>query len=188
MAADRTESPTRRTATRARARATPTASARAARAPARRRGRRRDPRPPRRASRRAARRSRRRRAASPSHRREAPRRRRTATRRARRARPARSARRRSVRAHASRRAHLVLDPGRVLLVRLRLGRELDDPLLFVERVLPPDVDMRPLDLDDVVTRASVAAESRRRDRASVDDEEVLEPPRVRDVLVPGEDE
>ena len=33
---------------------------------------------------------------------------------------------------------LVLDPGRVLLERQRLGRELDDPLLAVEGIPPPD--------------------------------------------------
>ena len=142
-AADRSGSRRRRTAARARARAKPTASAPAARAPARRRGRPRDPPRPRRARRPAERRSRRHPAASPSRRRAARRRRRTAAPRAHRARPARSARRRSGRARAgSRRAHLVLDPRRVLLVRLRVGRELDDLLLPVERVATPDVDVR----------------------------------------------
>ena len=47
---------------------------------------------------------------------------------------------------------------------------------------------RPGDLDHVVTGAGIAAEPQRRDRAGVDDEQVLEPPGVRDVLVPGEHE
>ena len=40
------------------------------------------------------------------------------------------------------RRHLVLDPAGVLLVLERVERELDDPLLAVERVLAPDVDVR----------------------------------------------
>ena len=46
----------------------------------------------------------------------------------------------------------------------------------------------PVDLDHVVTGPRVAAQPQRRDRAGVDDEEVLEPPGVRHVLVAGEDE
>src|SRR6185437_1809053 len=91
--------------------------------------------------------------ASPSSRRATRRRRGTAAPPAHRARPAHSARRRSGRSPArSCRAHLVLDPRRVFLVRLRVGRELDDPLLLVERIAAPDVHVRPVDLDDVVTR------------------------------------
>ena len=59
---------------------------------------------------------------------------------------------------------------------------------LVERVLPPDVDVGAVDLDDVVTGPSVTSQPRRRNRAGVDDEQVLEPPRVRHVLVPGEHE
>ena len=46
----------------------------------------------------------------------------------------------------------------------------------------------PVDLDHVVTGPRVPAQAQRRDRAGVDDEQVLEPPRVRHVLVAGEDE
>ena len=70
----------------------------------------------------------------------------------------------------------------------RLGRELDDLLLAVERVLPPDVHVRPRHLDEVVAGPGIASETERRDGAGVDDEEVLEPPRVRHVLVAREDE
>src|SRR3712207_1859274 len=49
---------------------------------------------------------------------------------------------RSVRGSRAER-HLVLDPGRVLLELTRLRRELDDALLAVERVLPPDGDVLP---------------------------------------------
>ena len=41
-----------------------------------------------------------------------------------------------------------------------LGRELDDALLPVEWVLAPDVDVRPADLDDVVTGPSVPPQPR----------------------------
>src|SRR5204862_5092330 len=84
--------------------------------------------------------------------------------------------------------HLALDPRRVLLVRLRLGRELDDALLAVERVAAPDVDVRPLDLDDVVAGPAVTSQARGRDGAGVDDEEVFEPPRIGHVLVAGPDQ
>ena len=50
------------------------------------------------------------------------------------------------------------------------------------------VDVVAGDLDDVVTGPRVPPQAQRRDRAGVDDEQVLEPPRVRDVLVPGEHE
>ena len=172
---------------RPRARARPSGSGRPGRAPARRRGRRRPRR--RRSRRRAARRSRRPPAAS-------------------RCRPTRIAPTHSYGSSSERapddvgrvlavdqghrphrrRRHLVLDPRGVLLVLERLEVELDDPLLPVERVAPPDGDVRAVDLDDVVTGARVASEAERRDGAGVDDEEVLEPPRIRNVLVPGEDE
>ena len=84
--------------------------------------------------------------------------------------------------------YLVLDPRGVLLVLERLEVELDDPLLAVERVAPPDGDVRAADLDHVVTGARLPPEPERRDGAGVHDEEVLEPPRIRNVLVPGKDE
>ena len=49
-------------------------------------------------------------------------------------------------------------------------------------------DVVPVDLDDVVTGPRVSPEPQRRNRAGVDDEQVLEPPGVRHVLVAGEDE
>src|SRR3954447_3726954 len=108
---------------------------------------------------------------------------------ARRAPRGRSARRRRWREPSSRpRRDLVLDPRRVLLERPRLGRELDDPLLPVERVLAPDVDVALVDLDHVVTGARFAPEPHRGDRAGVDDEQVLQPPGVGHVLVAREDE
>src|SRR4051812_45298639 len=82
--------------------------------------------------------------------------------------------------------YFVLDAVRVLLVGPRLGRELDDPLGPVERVLAPHVHVGAGYLDDVVTGPCVAAQARRRDRPRVHHEEVLEPPRVRHVLVAGE--
>ena len=84
--------------------------------------------------------------------------------------------------------HLAFDPRGVLLEGAGVGRELDDPLLPVERVLPPHVYVRPRHLDQVVTGTRLAAEARRRDGAGVDDEDVLEPPGVGDVLVAGEHE
>src|SRR3954463_15510834 len=82
---------------------------------------------------------------------------------------------------------LPLDAPRVLLVLAGLEVELDDPLLPVERVPPPDVDVGAGDVDDVVTGPRVASEAQRRDGAGVHDEEALELPCVRHVLVPGED-
>ena len=82
-----------------------------------------------------------------------------------------------------RRRHLPLDAARVLLVLVRVDGELDDPLLPVKRVTAPDVDVRAVDLDHVVTGARVPAQAQRGDRSRVDDEEVLEPPGVRHVLV-----
>src|SRR5207302_152537 len=97
--------------------------------------------------------------------------------RARRERPTHSARRRSTPRHVrSRRTHLVLDPRRVLLVCLRIGRELDDALLPMEWVAAPHVDVRPLHLDNVVTRPPVDSKTRGRDGPGVDDEEVLQLP------------
>ena len=46
----------------------------------------------------------------------------------------------------------------------------------------------PGELDHVVTGPRVTAKPQGRDRAGVDDEEILEPPRVRHVLVPRQDE
>src|SRR4029079_12050658 len=66
--------------------------------------------------------------------------------------------------------------------------DLDDRLVPLLRFLPQDVDVAPGDLDDVVTGPRVAAQPQRRDGAGVDDEEGLEFPRVRNMLVPGEDE
>src|SRR5215208_6563579 len=84
--------------------------------------------------------------------------------------------------------HFALDPRGVLLERPRLSRELDDLLLPVVRVTAPDVDVRFLDLDHVVTGSRVTAQAQRRDGAGVDDEEILEPPGVWNVLGAGEDE
>jgi hypothetical protein len=58
----------------------------------------------------------------------------------------------------------------------------------VERVAPPDGDVRAGDLDDVVTGPRVAAEAERGDGAGVDDEQILELPGVRHVLVAREHE
>src|SRR5947207_204086 len=95
--------------------------------------------------------------ASPSRRPSPPRRSRTAAPPAHPAPSARSALRRSTPAPSSVRGHLALDPRRVLLERARLGRELDDLLLPVERVLPPDVHVVVGDLDQVVTGTRPAA-------------------------------
>ena len=70
----------------------------------------------------------------------------------------------------------------------RLGREADDQVAPVVRILAPDLDLRAFDVDDVVTGPRVAAQAKRRDGAGVDDEHVLEPPRVRHVLVAAEHE
>src|SRR5438309_543048 len=100
---------------------------------------------------------------------------RTAARPALRARPARSAPRRSLQARAScPRGHLVLDPRRVLLERERLGRELDDPLFAVERVLAPDVDVVLGDLDHVVTGPRLHVHPSRRECYRSYVEEVLD--------------
>src|SRR5262249_52169015 len=139
--------------------------------------------------RRGGRRSPRRRAASRRRRRAPPRPRRVTSRRAHPARRARSARRRRERRRGSSAGRdLALDPARVLLVLEGRRRELDDPFLPVKRVLPPDRNVLARVLDHVVTGPGVATQTQRRDRSGVDDEEVLEPPRVRDVLVPREDE
>ena len=58
----------------------------------------------------------------------------------------------------------------------------------MERVAPPDGDVRALELDDVVTGSRVPSQPQRRDRAGVDDEEILELPGVRHVLVAREHE
>ena len=59
-----------------------------------------------------------------------------------------------------------------------------NPLLPVEGVAAPDRDVRALDLDDVVTGSRLAAQAQGRHRAGVDHEQVLEPPRIGNVLVP----
>src|SRR5712691_6238089 len=84
--------------------------------------------------------------------------------------------------------HLAFDPRRVLLELERVDPELDDLLLAVEGVLPPDGHVGSGVLDHVVTGPRVAAQPQRRDGARVDDEQILEPPRVRHVLVAREDE
>src|SRR4029077_1950901 len=89
---------------------------------------------------------------------------------------------------SSRRGHFALDSSGVFLEGPRLRRELDDPLLPVERVLAPDVHVVVGDLDQVVTGSRLAAQAMRGDRAGVDHEEVFEPPGVRNVLVAGEDD
>ena len=58
----------------------------------------------------------------------------------------------------------------------------------MERVPTPDVDALAVDLDDVVTGPRIASETERGHGSGVDDEEILEPPHVRHVLVPREDE
>ena len=77
--------------------------------------------------------------------------------------------------------------GRLHVVE-RLRGEADHQLLAVVRVAAAHLDVLAVDLDDVVTGPRVAAEAQRGDRARVDDEHVLEPPRVRHVLVAGEHE
>src|SRR5207249_10774452 len=114
---------------------------------------------------------------------------RTEARRSRRARRADSARRRSPRAPASSPGgHLSFDASRVLLELERVGRELDDPLLSMERIFSPHVDVSAGEFDHVVTGSSVSTKAQRGHRPRVDDEEILEAPGVGDVLVPGEDE
>src|SRR5919106_1839479 len=93
-----------------------------------------------------------------------------------------------MRARALMARHLLLDPSRVLLELERVDRELDDPLLVVERVLAPDVDVALLDLDQVVAGPRMTPEAKRGNRARVDDEDVLQPPGVRHVLVSREHE
>src|SRR3712207_4745110 len=66
--------------------------------------------------------------------------------------------------------------------------EVHDQLAVLERVLAEDPDPPVLDLDDVVAGARVAAQARRRGGPPVHDKHVLELPRVRHMLVPGEDE
>src|SRR5919205_62164 len=66
--------------------------------------------------------------------------------------------------------------------RVEVHRE----LALLKRVLAEDPHVPVLDLDDVVAGAGVAAQARRRGGPRVHDEHVLELPRVRDVLVPGE--
>src|SRR3954453_8470633 len=90
--------------------------------------------------------------------------------------------------HSPLRDHLALDAARVLLVLKRREVELDDALLPVEGVAAPDRDVRARDLDHVVTGPRRAAEAEARDGAGADHEQVLEPPRIRNVLVPGKDE
>src|SRR5918997_6554552 len=69
-----------------------------------------------------------------------------------------------------------------------LGVEVHYELTLLERVLAEDSDPSVLDLDDVVAGPGVAPEARCRGGSSVHDKHVLDPPRVRYVLVPGEDQ
>src|SRR5215210_3992119 len=69
-----------------------------------------------------------------------------------------------------------------------LGVEVHDQLAFLERVLAKDPDAVVLYLYDVVAGPSVASETRRGGGSGVHDEHVLDPPRVRHVLVSREDQ
>src|SRR5262245_11286140 len=84
--------------------------------------------------------------------------------------------------------HLALDPPGVLLVLERRQVELDDALLPVERVPAPDRDVRAGHLDHVVTRPRGTPETQTGHRAGADDEEVLQAPRIGNVLVPRKHE
>src|SRR5437588_6014374 len=75
-----------------------------------------------------------------------------------------------------------------LLVLVCRARELDDRFLALERILAVDLDPFRSDLDDVVAGPSVSPEAMRRDRPGCDDEEVLEMPGIRHVLVARQDE
>src|SRR3954454_18827163 len=72
---------------------------------------------------------------------------------------------------------------RRLLVLVRLARELDDRLLPFEWVLAIDPNPFRAHLDYVVARAPVAAEAKCRDGAGGHDEQVLQMPGIRHVLV-----
>src|ERR687895_791025 len=74
----------------------------------------------------------------------------------------------------------------VLLVLVRPGVERDDRVLLVERVLAEHRDPLRARLDHVVAGLRLAAQARGRHRAGVHHEQVLEPPRVRHVLVAGQ--
>src|SRR4051794_3594317 len=78
----------------------------------------------------------------------------------------------------------------LLVVLVLVGRrvEVHDQLPVLERVLAEDPNLAVLDLYDVVAGARVAPEARARGGPCVDDEHVLEPPRVGHVLVAREDE
>src|SRR6476659_4417598 len=136
----------------------------------------------------AERRSRPRPGASPDRRRARPRRSRTATRRARRGRRGRSARRRRWREPSRACGDFVLYRAGELRVLESVERERNELDLPVEGMAPPDVDAVGVDLDDVVTGSSVPTESQRRHRSGIDDEKILEPPHVRNVLVTRQDE
>src|SRR5918997_2292103 len=69
-----------------------------------------------------------------------------------------------------------------------LGVEVHYELALLERVLAEDPDPSVLDLDDVIAGPGVASEARRGGGPGVHDKHVLDPPRVRYVLVPGEDQ
>src|SRR5918994_271751 len=73
-------------------------------------------------------------------------------------------------------------------VLVGLSVEVHYELALLERVLAEDSDPPVLDLDDVVAGPGVASEARRRSGPGVYDKHVLDPPRVRYVLVPGEDQ
>src|SRR5919204_407983 len=98
-----------------------------------------------------------------------------------------SARRRRSRSRArsSARRDLVLDRTRELGVFERVEGEADELDLPVEGMTPPDVDAAVDDLDHVVTGSCVAPEPQRRHRSRIHHEQVLEPPDVWHMLVPG---
>src|SRR5919199_245516 len=69
-----------------------------------------------------------------------------------------------------------------------VGVEVHNHLTFLERVLAEYPDPAILYLYDVVAGTGVAPEPCRRGSPGVHDKHVLQPPRVRHVLVPGEDQ
>src|SRR5215212_10778503 len=74
----------------------------------------------------------------------------------------------------------------VLLVVVRARVERQDRVALVEGVLPIHGDPVRARLDDVVTGLCLATQARGGDGPGVDDEQILESPRVRNVLVTGE--
>src|SRR4051812_17917924 len=69
-----------------------------------------------------------------------------------------------------------------------LGVEVYDELALLERELAEDSNATVFDLDDVVAGPGVASKARRGGRPGVHYKHVLEPPRVRYVLVSREDQ